>query len=92
MVNESQKQKMYETLRGQVSERLMRALESPPENLENLSLGELINTLFLVHGALGSTGNFNVTFGAALKMVGREMMWHEPDAKPAVSEPEQRVN
>ena len=92
MADESQKQKMYETLRGQVSMRLMRALDSTPENLENLSLGELINTLFLVHGALGSTGNFNVTFGAALKMVGREMMWHEPDTKPAVAEPEQRVN
>jgi hypothetical protein len=92
VANESQKQKMYDTLRGQVSKRLMRALDSSPENLENLSLGELINTLFLVHGALGSTGNFNVTFAAALKMVGQTMMWHEPDVKPTVAEPEQRVN
>jgi hypothetical protein len=92
VVDESQKQKMYETLRGQVSARLIRALDSSPENLENLSLGELINTLFLIHGDGGSTGNFSVSFGAALKMVGREMMWHEPDTKPADVEAERRVN
>ena len=92
MANESKEQKMYDTLRGQVSARLMRALDATEEDLANLSLGDLINTLFLIHGDGGSTGNFSVSFGAALKIVGRRMMWHEPDAKPAVIEPEQRVN
>jgi hypothetical protein len=92
MPNELKKQKTYDTLRGQVSARLMRALDASKENLERLSLGELINTLFLIHGDGGSTGNFSVSFGAALKMVGRTMMRQEPDPKPAVVEPEQRVN
>ncbi|MBZ5659877.1 MAG: hypothetical protein LAO08_05660 [Acidobacteriia bacterium] len=92
MANESRIQKMYDTLRGQVSARLMRALDATEEDLANLSLGELINTLFLIHGDGGSTGNFSVSFGAALKIVGRTMMWHEPDTKPAVIDPEQRVN
>lgn len=92
MANESTKQKMYDTLRGQVSARLMRALDATEEDLANLSLGELINTLFLIHGDGGSTGNFSVSFGAALKIVGRIMMWDEPDAKPAGIEPEERVN
>jgi hypothetical protein len=92
MASESKKQKMYDTLRGQVSARLMRALDATEEDLTNLSLSELINTLFLIHGDGGSTGNFSVSFGAALKIVGRIRMWHEPDAKPTVSEPEQRVN
>ena len=92
MASESKKQKMHDTLRGQVSARLMRALDATEEDLTNLSLSELINTLFLIHGDGGSTGNFSVSFGAALKIVGRIMMWHEPDAKPTVSEPEQRVN
>jgi hypothetical protein len=70
----------------------MRALDATEEDLANLSLGELINTLFLIHGDGGSTGNFSVSFGAALKIVGRVMMWHEPDAKPTVIESEQRVN
>jgi hypothetical protein len=92
MPNESTKQKMYDTLRGQVSARLIRAMDIAEVDIANLSLGELINTLFLMHGDGGSTGNFSVSFGAALKMVGQQMMWHEPEAKAAVIEPEQRVN
>jgi hypothetical protein len=92
MPNELKKQKMYDALRGQVSARLIRAMDVADTDIANLSLGELINTLFLMHGDSGSTGNFSVSFGAALKIVGREMMWHEPDMKPAVVEPEQRVN
>jgi hypothetical protein len=92
MANESTTQRMYDTLRGQVSARLMRALNATEEDLANLSLGELINTLFLIHGDGGSTGNFSVSFGAALKIVGRTMMWHEPDTTPAMVEPGQRVN
>ena len=92
MANESTKQKMYYTLRGQVSARLTRTVGVTEGDLENLSLGEIINTLFLMHGDGGSTGNFSVSFGAALKMVGRELMWQEPEAKPAAIEAEQRVN
>lgn len=92
MANEFRIQKLYDTLRGQVSARLMRALDATEEDLANLSLGELINTLFLIHGDGGSTENFGVSFGAALKIVGRSMMWHEPETRPAVIEPEQRVN
>jgi hypothetical protein len=92
MSNESRRQKMHDTLRGQILARLMRALDTTEEDLANLSLGELINTLFLIHGDGGSTGNFSVSFGAALKIVGKTMMWQEPETKPAVIEPEQRVN
>jgi len=92
MTNESTKLKMYDTLRRQVSARLMRALDATEDDLANLSLGELINSLFLIHGDGGSTGNFGVSFGAALKIVGRTMMWHEPDTMPAMTKPGQRVN
>ena len=92
MANEFTTQKIYDTLRGQVSARLMRALNATEEDLANLNLGELINTLFLIHGDGGSTGNFSVSFGAALKIVGRTMMWQDPDAATAIIEPEQRAN
>jgi hypothetical protein len=92
MANESTTQRIYETLRRQVSARLMRALNATEEDLANLSLGELINTLFLIHGDGGSTGNFSVSFGAALKIVGRTMMWHEPDVTGTIQEVGQRVN
>jgi hypothetical protein len=92
MADESTTQRMYDTLRGQVSARLMHALNATEEDLANLSLGELINTLFLIHGDGGSTGNFSVSFGAALKIVGRTMMWHEPDVTGTIQEVGQRVN
>jgi hypothetical protein len=92
MANEFPTQKMYDTLRSQVCARLMRALNATEEELANLSLGELINTLFLIHGDSGSTGNFSVSFGAALKIVGRSMMWHEPDMEHSGIEPGGRVN
>jgi len=92
MVSESRKQKMYDTLREQVSVRLTRTVGFTEGDLENLSLGEIINTLFLMHGDGGGTGNFSVSFGAALKLVGRELMWLEPEAKPAAIDAEQRVN
>jgi len=92
MANESRRKKIYDTLRAQVSARLMRTVDITEADIANLSLGELINTLFLMHGDGGSTGNFSVSFGATLKMVGHTMMWQEPEAQPAISEPEQQVN
>ena len=92
MANESTTQRIYETLRGQVSARLMRALNATEDDLAKLSLGELINMLFWIHGDGGSTGNFSVSFGAALKIVGRTMMWHEPDVTGTIQEVGQRVN
>jgi hypothetical protein len=92
MANEPKKQKIYDALRGQVSARLMRAVDISESDIANLSLGELINTLFLMHGDGGSTGNFSVSFGAALKMVGQTMMWQEPGVKPSTVEAEEQVN
>ena len=92
MANESRKQKIYDTLRGQVSARLMRTMDVAEADIANLSLGEIINVVFLMHGDIWATGNFSVSFGAALKMVGAELMWQEPAAnKIAIIEPAQRV-
>jgi hypothetical protein len=93
MVDESTKQKLCcAILRGQLSARLTRTADMLEDDIASLSLGELINTLFLVHGHFGSLGNYSVTFGATVKLVGRELMWQEPEAKPTASEAEQRVN
>lgn len=92
MANEHKKRKMYDALRGQVLAGLIRAMDVAEEDVASLSPAELINTLFLMHGDGCSTGNFSVSFGAALKMVGRTMMWQEPDTKAAVIEPEQQAN
>jgi hypothetical protein len=92
MANEPKNKKIYYALREQVSARLMRAVDISEADISNRSLGELINTLFLMHGDGGSTGNFGVSFGAALKMVGHTMMWQEPGAKPSIADAEEPVN
>jgi len=90
MATES-KQKNYDAIRGQVSARIIRALDIGEADIAGLSLAELINTLFLIHGDSGSTGNFSVSFAATVKMVGRVLMWQEPETKVPVIEPPQRV-
>ena len=92
MANEPKKQKIYDALRVQLSARLMRTVDISESDIADLSLGELINTLFLMHGDGGSTGNFSVSFAAALKMVGQTMMWQEPGVKPSTVEAEEQVN
>ena len=75
---EESQQKIYDTLRQSVTARLVRA-DIAEADISNLSLGELINILFLLHGDSGSTGNFSVSFHAALKLVGAAAMWEEPN-------------
>ncbi len=83
MATESQ-QKFYQVLRHHTTVRLVR-VHIADTDLASLSLGELINILFLLLGDSGSTGNFVSTFTAALKLVGSDLMWQEPD-KVAVNQ------
>ena len=77
--NDTKRQKVYDRLRKLTSNRITRGLGLADEDLVNLSLAQLINMLFLMHGDTGSTGNFNVSFGAALELIGPELVWHEPE-------------
>ena len=44
-------------------------------------------------GTQPSTGNFSVSFGAAMKMVGADLMWLEPPSNNvAAVEPERQVH
>ncbi len=59
--NDSKRQKAYVHLGKLTSDRIARALGLADEDLVNLSLSQLINLLFLIHGDGGSTGSFNVS-------------------------------
>lgn len=81
------RQNVYNRLRKLSSDRTARALGLADEDLLTLSLSQLINLLFLIHGDGGSTGSFNVSFSAALELVGADLIWHEPETeKVAVGE------
>jgi len=92
MISNEPKKQAYDRLRKLTSNRVVRALGIADDDVEHLSLGSLINILFLMHGDGGSTGNFTVSFAAAVELVGMDLMWLQPDAKPAVVEPEEQVN
>jgi hypothetical protein len=79
--NDTKRQNTYNCLRKLTSDRIARALGLADEDLVNLSLSQLINLLFLIHGDGGSTGSFNVSFAAALELVGADLIWHEPEAE-----------
>jgi hypothetical protein len=81
--NETKKQQTYDRLRKLTSDRVARVLGLADEDLANLSLGQLINLLFLMHGDGGSTGNFSVSFAAALELVGVDLIWYEPETARA---------
>jgi len=92
MISSDAKKQAYDRLRKLTSDRVVRALGIEDEDVAHLSLGGLVNILFLMHGDGGSTGNFSVSFAAAVELVGMDLMWLQPDAKPAVVEPDQQVN
>jgi len=92
MISNEAKKQAYDRLRKLTSDRVVRALGIEDEDVAHLSLGGLVNILFLMHGDGGSTGNFSVSFAAAVELVGMDLMWLQPDAKPAVVEPDQQVN
>jgi hypothetical protein len=81
--NETKKQQAYDRLRKLSSNRVARVLGLVDEDLANLSLAQLINLLFLMHDDAGSTGNFNVSFVAALELVGVDLIWYEPETERA---------
>ena len=77
--DDTKRQSAYNRLRKLTSDRVVRALGLADEDLMNLSLSQLINLLFLIHGDGGCTGSFNVSFSAALELVGAELIWQEPE-------------
>ncbi len=81
----TERQKAYERLRKLTSDRIARALNLANEDLVSFPLAHLINLIFLIHGDGGSTGNFNVSFAAAIELVGAELLWQEPEMEKVAS-------
>lgn len=58
--------------------RLAQALRCPDTEIANLTLAELLSTLFLLHGTYGTVGDFNTKFFALKKLVG-DLLWAETE-------------
>jgi hypothetical protein len=77
--NDAKRQAAYDRLRKLTSDRIARALGLSDDDLANLSLSQLINLLFLMHGDTGSLGSFNVSFATAIDLLGAELVWQTPE-------------
>jgi hypothetical protein len=75
----------YQFILKTLRNRLPSALSDQAE-LNNLSMSELLNLIFVLYGTWGSVGDFSTTFKALRKIVGEEQLWKEPAALQPTSE------
>jgi hypothetical protein len=61
--------------------RLTAALKCTESEISHLTMAELLNLLFLLHGTFGSIGDFGTSFAALKKIVGTAI-WDEPKPEP----------
>ena len=75
----------YQFILKTLRNRLPSTLSDQAE-LNNLSMSELLNLIFVLYGTWGSVGDFSTTFKALRKIVGEEQLWKEPAALQSVPE------
>jgi hypothetical protein len=81
------KEQIHQQILKTMRKRIARIIDVPEGDL-NVSLGHLINILFLLEGEHQSVGEFWPSFSAVHKLIGRELLWAEPEAeKPAEAAP-----
>ena len=73
----------YQFILKTLRNRLPSTLSDQAE-LNNLSMSELLNLIFVLYGTWGSVGDFSTTFKALRKIVGEEQLWKEPTVPPSV--------
>jgi hypothetical protein len=71
------KQTVYEHILKAASRRLEQAIPGSDGAFAHLSLGELVNLLFLMRGEWGSIGDFVTTQKALRASVGDDLLWAE---------------
>src|ERR1700730_10516113 len=79
---------MTDTSKGQIHQQIAKVIRKRiariidvPENDVNLSLGDSINLLYLLDGEHQTIGEFWPSFSAVHKLIGRELLWAEPEAE-----------
>jgi hypothetical protein len=72
------RQNVYEHILKAANKRLELAIPGSEGAFANLSLGALLNLLFLMRGEWGSIGDFVTTQRALRASVGDDLLWAEP--------------
>lgn len=81
--SEDAKQQVYKSILKTTSKRLEQAIPGSSEStFADLSLGAILNLLFLLRGEWGSIGDYMTTQRAVRALVGDDLMWVEPQKGP----------
>jgi hypothetical protein len=71
----------YQQILRILRRRLADALRIDESEIPAEGVGDLTNTLFLLHGQFGCLGDYNVTVRALYALLG-DLLWAKPEAKP----------
>jgi len=72
------RQNVYQHILKAANKRLEQAIPDSEGAFAHLSLGAVLNLLFLIRGDWGSIGDFVMTHRALRASVGDELLWAEP--------------
>jgi hypothetical protein len=78
------RQNVYEHILKAANRRLEQAIPGSEGAFANLSLGAVVNLLFLLKGEWGSIGDFITTQRALRASVGDDLLWADPQNSPPV--------
>jgi hypothetical protein len=79
IAEDATRRNVYQNILKTANRRLAQAIPGSSEGaFAHLSLGALLNLLFLVRGEWGSIGDYVTTQRALRAIVGDELLWAEP--------------
>ena len=87
IIENAVRQYVYEQILKTANKRLEQAIPGSEGSYTNLSLGRVLNLLFLLKGEWGSIGDYWTTHQSLRATVGDDLLWAEPQkSAPAPAE------
>jgi hypothetical protein len=86
-MNTAIRQNVYQHILKAANKRLEQTIPGSEGAFAHLSLGEVLNLLFLIKGEWGSIGDFVTTHRALRAIVGDDLLWAEPQKSSAAPAP-----
>jgi hypothetical protein len=82
IIENAVRQNVYEQILKTANKRLEQAIPGSEGSYTQLSLGRVLNLLFLLKGEWGTIGDFWTTHQTLRALVGDDLLWAEPQ-KPS---------
>lgn len=83
IIENAVRQNVYEQILKTANKRLEQAIPGSEGSYTQLSLGRVLNLLFLLKGEWGTIGDFWTTHQTLRALVGDDLLWAEPQKPPS---------